>query len=183
MSEQPADTSWRKSGRCSSCAHFKTDFGEAPDLYGHCKMYSRSGSRTSADFACAEYQPMEGFEQLTRSADHDRHFTDPKLIREARKPEKTRPKTRRVAGSRRAAIAAENAAKTATERLAHWKTKMGSKTLDDAVPYNVRGRFEVDELIDHRKYGLGVVVKAIDAKKISVVFRDEERTLIHRHGE
>ena len=40
-------------------------------------MYPRSGSRQAVDFACGEYAPIEGFDALTKSADHERNFTDP----------------------------------------------------------------------------------------------------------
>lgn len=52
---------WRREGTCGACAHFRADFGEAPDLYGHCKMYTRTGSRGSSDYACPEFRPLPGF--------------------------------------------------------------------------------------------------------------------------
>ena len=58
---------WRKVGRCSACTHFVVDYGDAPDLYGHCKIYPRSGSREAADYACPEYKPLDGFAKLTGS--------------------------------------------------------------------------------------------------------------------
>ena len=68
---------WRKPGRCSSCRLFEEDFGAVPDIYGHCKMYPRSGSRQAIDFACGQYAPADGFDDLTKSTDHERNFTDP----------------------------------------------------------------------------------------------------------
>ncbi|MCC6624918.1 MAG: hypothetical protein IT385_26965 [Deltaproteobacteria bacterium] len=59
-----ADTgmeSWRRNGTCGACALFTVDFGEPPTMYGHCKMYSRSGQRTSTDATCHEFKPLEGF--------------------------------------------------------------------------------------------------------------------------
>ncbi len=69
--DPPPPSDWRKTGRCGSCASFTTDFGEPPDLYGHCKMYPRSGARTSNDHACPEYKPLPGFDDLTRSVQLD----------------------------------------------------------------------------------------------------------------
>ncbi len=177
------DADWRKGGRCSSCTLFQTDFGEAPELYGHCKMHARSGSRTSTDFACDEYKPMKGFAALTRSADHDRHFTDPKLIRQSKRP--APPKKRKTAKrvSTRVTKAQQQAAQTTAERLTAWKTAVGSRTLDDAARYDVRKTFEEGALIDHAKYALGVVTKELQGNKIIVLFRDAERTLIHRYGQ
>jgi len=37
------------------------DFGEPPTMYGHCKMYSRAGQRTSTDSTCHEFKPLDGF--------------------------------------------------------------------------------------------------------------------------
>ena len=60
---------WRKNGTCSACAHFEVDFGEAPDLLGHCKMYPRTGSRQALDATCHVFTPEPGFaERVTISA-------------------------------------------------------------------------------------------------------------------
>jgi len=75
---------WRKAGRCSSCSLLAVDFGDPPDIYGHCKMYLRSGSRRGTDFACQQYEPASGFEALTKSADIDRRYTDPTYFKENR---------------------------------------------------------------------------------------------------
>jgi hypothetical protein len=53
---------WRRNGTCGACIHFQSDFGAAPNFYGHCKMYPRSGSRTSNDSTCHEFKPLAGFE-------------------------------------------------------------------------------------------------------------------------
>ena len=76
MSEDDASTgaheAWRKDGRCSACRFFVSDFGEAPTLYGHCKMYPRPGARESTDYACPEYVALPGFAALTESTSPDR---------------------------------------------------------------------------------------------------------------
>ncbi len=54
---------WRKNGTCGACSHFQSDFGAAPNFYGHCKMYPRNGSRTSNDSTCHEFKPLPGFEE------------------------------------------------------------------------------------------------------------------------
>lgn len=70
--EGSADGSWRKDGRCSACRFFAIDFGDAPDFYGHCKMHTRPGAREARDYACPEYRPLAGFEDLTGSTSLDR---------------------------------------------------------------------------------------------------------------
>ncbi|TNF32826.1 MAG: hypothetical protein EP329_09205, partial [Deltaproteobacteria bacterium] len=54
---------WRREGTCGACVHFRTDFGGPPDLYGHCKMYTRTGQRTSNDSTCGEFKPLPGFSE------------------------------------------------------------------------------------------------------------------------
>ena len=73
--QDQAVESWRKEGRCSSCVFFETDFGAEPDFYGHCKMYPRTGSRESSDWACSEYGPREGFDRLTKSTSRELDIT------------------------------------------------------------------------------------------------------------
>ena len=48
----------------------------------------------------------------------------------------------------------------------------------DPAPYNMREAFEVETLIDHPKFGLGVVT-ALTTNSIQVVFEDQERSLVH----
>lgn len=54
---------WRREGTCGACVHFRSDFGEPPVLYGHCKMYTRMGARTSSDSTCGEFRPLPGFDE------------------------------------------------------------------------------------------------------------------------
>lgn len=65
---------WRKAGRCSACTFFESDFGDPPDVLGHCKMYPRPGSREAHDMACPEYKPRAGFDDLTRSTSTEMRF-------------------------------------------------------------------------------------------------------------
>ena len=69
--QEQAVATWRKDGRCSSCVYFETDYGAEPDFYGHCKMYPRTGSRESSDWACGEYGPLDGFDRLTKSTSRE----------------------------------------------------------------------------------------------------------------
>jgi hypothetical protein len=180
MTEQAPD--WRKDGRCSSCSLFESDFGEAPEVYGHCKRYRRSGSRQASDFACDQYKPSEGFAELTRSADHERNFTDVALIKAQKKAEKE-PRKRRVAGTPRVTKKAAAAAQSASEYDADWRKRVGGRTLDDATRYRVTEAYEVNDLIDHPKYALGVVIELVDRKKVKVAFRSGEKLLITRYGQ
>lgn len=45
--------------------------------------------------------------------------------------------------------------------------------------YSVKTKFELGDIVDHPKFGPGVIEKLIDADKIQVIFRHDVKTLIH----
>jgi hypothetical protein len=47
----------------------------------------------------------------------------------------------------------------------------------DFKAYSVGASFKEGDLIRHKKFGDGVVLRVIDAAKVEVLFRDETRTL------
>jgi len=44
--------------------------------------------------------------------------------------------------------------------------------------YHVKSLFEIDHVLDHPKFGVGVVVKILEPTRARVLFRDEERTMV-----
>lgn len=68
-------------------------------------------------------------------------------------------------------------AKTKEQRK--WSRVMGKVEGTEPQPYNMTETFEEQNVIDHSKFGLGVVSEVIDPTKISVVFEDGEKTLVH----
>ena len=48
----------------------------------------------------------------------------------------------------------------------------------DQQRYHVKTVFEVDHIVDHPKFGVGVVVKILEPTRARVIFRDEERTMV-----
>ncbi len=63
------------------------------------------------------------------------------------------------------------------EREQSWERAVSGRLVSDFVKYNVKGTFQVGDLIKHTKFGDGVVTRIIDAHKIEILFRDEPRTL------
>lgn len=45
--------------------------------------------------------------------------------------------------------------------------------------YSIKEKFEQGDIVDHPKFGPGIVEKLIDADKIQIIFRHEIKTLIH----
>ena len=48
----------------------------------------------------------------------------------------------------------------------------------NAKKYSIKGNFEKDEIIDHHKFGIGIVLYRIQINKIEVLFMDGPRLLI-----
>ena len=49
-----------------------------------------------------------------------------------------------------------------------------------AITYSPKAVFQAEDLVDHSKFGLGIVKKLFDQNKIEVMFQDEIRTLVHK---
>jgi hypothetical protein len=58
-----------------------------------------------------------------------------------------------------------------------WMEKM-SNTKKKSMPYAMDGKFVEGDIIDHVKFGPGIVEKVVD-DKIEVIFRHEIKTLVH----
>ncbi len=58
-----------------------------------------------------------------------------------------------------------------------WMEKM-SNTKKKSMPYAMDGKFVEGDVIDHSKFGPGIVEKVVD-DKIEVIFRHEIKTLVH----
>jgi hypothetical protein len=58
-----------------------------------------------------------------------------------------------------------------------WMEKM-SNTKKKSTPYTMDGKFVEGDVIDHSKFGPGIVEKVVD-DKIDVIFRHEIKTLVH----
>lgn len=59
-----------------------------------------------------------------------------------------------------------------------WMEKM-SNTKKKSTPYTMDGKFQQGDVIDHVKFGPGIVEKVVD-DKIEVIFRHEIKTLVHK---
>ncbi|MEM6531910.1 MAG: hypothetical protein AAF654_04770 [Myxococcota bacterium] len=69
--------------------------------------------------------------------------------------------------------------RSATAKSNDYDTLMQGKDIAGAVRYRVSEVFEPDVVIDHKKFGLGLVLKVLGDSKIEVIFRDGIKTLIH----
>ncbi len=70
----------------------------------------------------------------------------------------------------------KTAAKTSVSDM--WMDAMAnSKT--KSLSYSTKTNFTIGDIIDHPKFGPGVVEKSLDGNKVQVIFRHEIKVLIH----
>ena len=59
-----------------------------------------------------------------------------------------------------------------------WEEALKSSS-SDFLDYSPKTKFSKGDLINHPKFGKGVIEKLIDKNKIEVLFRDDTKTLMH----
>jgi hypothetical protein len=84
---------------------------------------------------------------------------------------------RRTSGT--AAVPAPRAGGRTTQRVVlGFEAQIQARGAETARAYNPRTTFQVDELIAHPTFGLGIV-RAVRQDKVDVAFKAAERTLVH----
>lgn len=58
-----------------------------------------------------------------------------------------------------------------------WEKAIAGRGVSEFKAYNVSASFAEGDLVRHKKFGDGVVVRVIDTHKVEVLFRDEAKTL------
>lgn len=92
----------------------------------------------------------------------------------APKRERSTTPTRGGSAASRAEAKAE-AARNDHEKT--WESAIAGKNPRDFIAYNVALTFAEGDLVRHSKFGDGVIVRVLDAKKVEVLFRGESKTL------
>ena len=71
------------------------------------------------------------------------------------------------------------ATRTYVKNSEYWEQKIAEKKQVPQRPYKIQEQFKLGDVIQHSKFGVGIVEEVKNNGKIVVLFRDEERTLIH----
>jgi hypothetical protein len=58
-----------------------------------------------------------------------------------------------------------------------WEKAIAGRGVNEFKSYNTGGSFQEGDLLRHKKFGDGVVVRVIDVHKVEVLFKDEAKTL------
>jgi hypothetical protein len=65
-----------------------------------------------------------------------------------------------------------------TSHADEFNTLMANRGEEKGLPFSIRTKYELDQKIDHPKFGAGFV-KNVLADRVDVMFQDELKTLIH----
>ncbi len=87
----------------------------------------------------------------------------------------------RSGGTRGPTAAARAQAASESERFAAWERHIAGAAETAFKRYNIEAAHELGDLVLHKKFGEGYVIDILDAGKIAVMFRDQQRTLVHGH--
>ena len=60
-----------------------------------------------------------------------------------------------------------------------WQDKVMGCDPDYTKPYGIKETFELNDIIDHKKFGLGIVTAIDPDGKIEVAFREDRKKLVH----
>jgi hypothetical protein len=58
-----------------------------------------------------------------------------------------------------------------------WEKAIAGRGMNEFKAYNTTATFQEGQLLRHKKFGDGVVMRVIDAHKVEVLFKDEPKTL------
>jgi hypothetical protein len=122
--------------------------------------------------AVAEGKPAR-VECLTCHTQHN--YYKPKSAAAATKA----PKVKRVGDLKNAT---RTSTKTVVGQRVHWERAIAGRTPKDFAPYSIGASFAVGQLVNHKKFGDGVVMEINAEKKVTVLFEEGSKLLAQAMG-
>jgi hypothetical protein len=98
------------------------------------------------------------------------------------------PKSRKKADSKKAS-STSNAKKPKAKKRSKseliqekekklWEETLAKKDLALAKPYSMAGSYEFDDVINHGKFGMGIVTNIVNTQKMEVLFEDGYKSMV-----
>ena len=135
----------------------------------------------------AELPPVaKSFFTLCKKCDADRYHkvithtssTSAKIECEVCHSKKTYTLPKAGGTKKKAAPGARAVSARRTTYAGEYSSLMTNRGDEKGLPFSIRTKFEIDQKIDHPKFGAGFV-KTVLSDRIEVMFSDELKTLIH----
>ncbi len=89
------------------------------------------------------------------------------------------PKTAGTATTKASKTAKTAKPRAASRAASDWESRISGQSLATFTRYSMDQTFKVDQLVTHKKFGEGYVTSLPSPGKVTIAFRDGERTLIH----
>jgi hypothetical protein len=70
-------------------------------------------------------------------------------------------------------------AKPAVPQPTEWEVEVAPRDASEAVAYAISGAFERDQLLSHKRFGVGLIQRVMSDKTMDVLFEPGIKTLIH----
>ena len=64
-----------------------------------------------------------------------------------------------------------------------WREALDKKELASARPYSMSDSYEIDDIIDHDKFGMGIVTNVITSKKMEVLFEEGRKCMVYNFSQ
>ncbi|MEC9071822.1 MAG: hypothetical protein VX938_05555, partial [Myxococcota bacterium] len=100
-------------------------------------------------------------------------YSRPAAERDAEKAGRAEARAAKSAGKKRNPFAGSSSPKV----RAIWAERMEAHEGGSERLYTIREQFAAEEVVEHTKFGRGIVVKVISGTKMRVLFQDGERDL------
>ena len=71
----------------------------------------------------------------------------------------------------------------ATSGMREWQANVADRDSSDFLPYSIHTTFQTGQLVNHPKFGSGLVKETLASRKLSILFKDGPRTLVHGRPE
>lgn len=72
--------------------------------------------------------------------------------------------------------------KAQAQLIADWEGRVLNQASSAFTNYNISVQFSPEQLVRHKKFGEGYVAEVLSDGKVTIVFRDGPKTLVHSRG-
>jgi hypothetical protein len=108
-----------------------------------------------------------------------RHKYRPKPPKSATKKAKKRTEEPSGTKKKRATKTSSSRTQKSKEPVLSWEEVLGGRDLSSAKTYTMDGIFEKDDLLDHDKFGYGIVTEIVAEGKMKVRFQSGEKLMVY----
>ena len=65
------------------------------------------------------------------------------------------------------------------KKRSQYEDAMEGRDVAKPIPYRLNRKFNMDDVINHKSFGVGLVIRVISDKKMEVLFEESSKLLVH----